>query len=304
MEKDKTTMASTGKGSSQTEDRNNTNDDVRDRVSTAPSEVCRVGVKIPPFWPQKPALWFAQVEGQFILSGIKSDDTKFYSVTSQLDEQYASAVEDLIRSPPATGKYEKLKTELIGRLSASYEKKVQQLLMHEELGDRKPSQFLRHLQNLAGENLPNEFLKTIWTGRMPQNIQTVIASQPRATLEDLADLADRVFDITSPYAGVASTSTSAAAAVGQPPASAWNDMVMQISELTRQVKKLTTERFQNRSRSRSRSNQQNRTRSSSNSSRRNSKYPTCWYHYKFGPKANKCLKPCNFTESENYQGGR
>ncbi|KAJ8737944.1 hypothetical protein PYW08_000539 [Mythimna loreyi] len=64
-------------------------------------------------------------------------------------------------------RYEKLKTELVRRLSASQERKVKQLLMHEELGDRKTSQFLRNLQGLAGPAVPEDFVRTIWSSRLP-----------------------------------------------------------------------------------------------------------------------------------------
>jgi hypothetical protein len=109
------------------------------------ADVCRVGVRIPPFWPEKPGIWFAQVEGQFQMAGISNDLTKFHYVIGQLDHQFATEVEDIIVNPPTSNKYEKLKYELIKRLSASRENKVKQLLIHEELGDRKPSQFLRYL---------------------------------------------------------------------------------------------------------------------------------------------------------------
>ncbi|GBP92944.1 hypothetical protein EVAR_84047_1 [Eumeta japonica] len=80
----------------------------------------------------------------------------------------------------------------------SKERKLKQLLMHEELGDRKPSQFFRHLQGLAGPDISKDLLITIWTSRLPQNIQTVIARQIAPTLELLADLADQVHEIAFP----------------------------------------------------------------------------------------------------------
>ncbi|XP_047541805.1 uncharacterized protein LOC125074519 [Vanessa atalanta] len=203
------------------------------RVSTDPSrESCRVGVRIPPFWPQEPALWFAQVEGQFALANITADATKFNYVTAQLDHVYAAEVKDIIIAPPETNKYEKLKTELTKRLSASREKEVQQLLMHEELGDRKPSQFLRHLQHLAGPNIPEDFLKTIWTSRLPNSIQAVLVAQPTTPLATLAEVADRVNDVVPRTPVVASTSTSTQNAL--------DHMAKMISELTKQVQALTT----------------------------------------------------------------
>jgi hypothetical protein len=65
----------------------------------------RVGIRVPLFWPKKPAMWFAQLEGQFALSNITQDVTKFYYVISQLDNKYAAEVEDVITNPAPTGRY-------------------------------------------------------------------------------------------------------------------------------------------------------------------------------------------------------
>lgn len=187
--------------------------------------IFKVGIKIPPFWPEEPALWFAQIEGQFALSGITSDLTKFYYVIAQLDHNYAAEVKDIITAPPSDNKYNKLKAELIKRLSDSQERKVKQLLTHEELRDRKPSQFLRHLQTLAGPAVPESFLCTLWASRLPQNIQTVIASQTNLPLESVAELADRVYEIAPPTPVVASAGCS----------SELSEMTRQVAELSRQV---------------------------------------------------------------------
>ncbi|XP_013196778.2 uncharacterized protein LOC106139819 [Amyelois transitella] len=173
-------------------------------------ESCRVAVRSPAFNPADPELWFAQLEGQFTLSNITTDSTKYYYVLSQLEPQHTAEVRDIIVSPPATGKYEKLKAELIRRLSASQERKTKQLLMHEELGDRKPSQFLRHLQYLAGTNVPTDFIRTIWASRLPTNLQTIVASQSSMELEAVAQLADQINDIVPVTGQVAcATNTSA-----------------------------------------------------------------------------------------------
>ncbi|XP_028166640.1 uncharacterized protein LOC114357293 [Ostrinia furnacalis] len=260
------------------------------------SELCRVAVRLPPFWPEEPALWFAQCEGNFVLSNITSDVTKFYYVAAQLDHTYAVEVKDIIKNPPETGKYEKLKTELIKRLSASQEKKVKRLLMHEDLGDRKPSQFLRRLQDLAGPSIPNDFLQTIWSSRLPQNVQTIVASQNDLPLEKLADLADKVHEIAPATPQVASTSTEASS-------SEYQLMAKQISELTRQVASLTSRLEGNsRSRSRSRSNYKGR-RGNSRPRDPPADHPHCWYHYTHGSKAKKCVQPCTYS-SENSQGSR
>lgn len=268
--------------------------ETEERISTDSSEIFKVGVRVPPFWPDEPEIWFAQIEGQFTISGITNDATKFHYVIAQLDQQYSKEVKDIITRPPANDKYELLKSELIKRLSASNEKKVHQLLLHEELGDRKPSQFLRHLRGLAGDQVPDDFLKTIWTSRLPSSIQTVLAAQPTASLEVLADVADRVNDITPRTLHVASTSSNRDSGI--------DSLTKEIAELKRQVEILS---IQNTGRSRfPRNFQPKRNRSRSRSRSSYVKFPQCWYHSKFGEKATKCSKPCDYKPSENSRGSR
>ena len=158
----------------------------------------RVGIRVPPFWPEKPAVWFAQLEGQFVLSNTTQDATKFYYVISQLDNKYSAEVEDVITNPPPTGRYDRIKAELIRRPSLYEEQRVRQLLMHEEMGARRPTQFLRHLRTLAGPSVPSDFLRTLWTNRLPPNIQAIIATQAQVALDDVAQLADKIAEVMPP----------------------------------------------------------------------------------------------------------
>lgn len=264
-------------------------------------ETYRVGVRTPPFNSNDPELWFAQLEGQFVLSSISADATKFYYVLAQLEPQQAAEVRDLIVSPPTSAKYDTLKTELIRRLSASKERKIKQLLMHEEMGDRKPTQFLRHLQHLAGANVPAEFIRTIWASRLPTHLQTCIAAQQaKMALEDLAELADRVHDfvpVTMPVTcQVASTAVPAAPQANTD--SAIEALTKTVAELGRRMEAMSMN-LERRARSRS------RTRSSRYRSRSRSHpsdHPHCWYHYQFGERAQRCTQPCTYKKAENFPG--
>lgn len=275
------------------------NNDGRDfsRGSHDGSEVYKVAIRVPPFWPEEPEIWFAQVEGQFSISGITNDATKFNYVISQLDNKYSREVKDIIINPPATHKYEKLKAELIKRLTASNENKLKQLLMHEELGDRKPSQFLRHLKGLAGVDVPDDFIKTIWISRLPHGIQTVLAGQPTsAHLDDLADLADRVNDLTTSTPRVASLNqASSCTEIG--------DLRREIAELRRQLQSLTTQGSRGSQQRSSRRTTRSRSRSNQRSQSNYRKFPICWYHCKFGDKASHCVRPCDY-QAGNSMGNR
>ena len=69
----------------------------------------------------------------------------------QLDHRYTTEVENIITSLPKRDLYSLLRTELVRQLSPSTEQCIWQLLTFEEIGDRKPSQFLRYLKSLAPE---------------------------------------------------------------------------------------------------------------------------------------------------------
>ncbi|XP_054259480.1 uncharacterized protein LOC128984207 [Macrosteles quadrilineatus] len=182
---------------------------VQQRNDPGNVSVSRVVVKLPPFWADRPRLWFAQVDSQFTISGITSDDTRFHYVVSQLETRYAVQVEDIITNPPATNRYAVLCPKLIERLSTSEEECVRQLISDKDIGDRKPSQFLRHLRTLIGPaQLQDNILRALWL-RLPINIQAIITAQNELPLDKLADIADKVIEVSTrtPQVTVNATAT-------------------------------------------------------------------------------------------------
>ncbi|XP_076660395.1 uncharacterized protein LOC143363740, partial [Halictus rubicundus] len=174
-------------------------------MATTTPEVSKVAIKIPPFWPEQPELWFRQIEAQFALNGITADTTKFYYILSQLEPKYALEVQDIFINPPEANKYGTLRSELLKRLSATQGKRIRQLLEQEEIGDRTPSQFLRHMRNLAGTTVSDEFLRTLWSGRLPNVTRAIVSAQSDLPLNKLAEIADHIHAEVQPTQ-VASTS--------------------------------------------------------------------------------------------------
>ena len=70
-----------------------------------------------------------------------------------LSSEVATEVRDLLLKPPTEQSYDVLKAELIKRTAASKQRKIQQLIGGEELGDRKPTQLKRCMQQLLGDKL-------------------------------------------------------------------------------------------------------------------------------------------------------
>lgn len=253
--------------------------------------VARVAIKIPPFWEKNPRIWFQQLESQFVLSGITQDATKYHYVTANLENKYADVVVDIIGNPPAADMYETLKTELIRRIADSKEQDIRNLLEHEEIGDRKPSAFLRRLQHLAGGAVTDEFLKTLWMSRLPSGAQTVLVTRQKDPLFDLAALADTVIEVSSrPQVAAASTSRT-------------DDTLAAIAELRREIAALRVERDTYRARSKSRGP---RSRRASKSRDRGGEVPPgdgrCWYHWKHGSAARKCRDPCSHATGNRRDG--
>lgn len=62
-----------------------------------------------------------------------------------------------VENPPETDKYKRLKETLITKFTDSHEKQMQTLLLGIEFEDKKPSQLLREMKVLAGENAIETF---------------------------------------------------------------------------------------------------------------------------------------------------
>ena len=106
------------------------------------------------------------------------------------------------RHPQATY-YDTLKTQLIKRTAASEQRKLQQLFSGEELGDRKPTQLLRRMQQLVGDKLGtadnDSFLRELFLQRLPPNVRMILASSDSSlSLDKLAELADKVAEVALP----------------------------------------------------------------------------------------------------------
>jgi len=275
--------------------------------------VHRVSVKLPPFWREKPGLWFAQVEAQFTTAGITHEQTKYSYVVSHLEERYANEVEDLIVNPPINTPYTILKSELIRRLSVSEERRVRQLLTEENLGDKTPSQYLRHLRSLVGPvTISDNLLRTIWLQRLPAHVQGILQPQivqPYVTNASLAITADKIMEVqpnshsfpTVEATSIHPTSNSHVSSSGR--FSSLAELSQQLSALQSEMISLRNEVQQMRhdppkSPRRSANDLQHRHRSKSPPN------TVCWYHRRFGQQASKCLQPCTFNRSTNFNGSQ
>ena len=269
-------------------------DDHAPAPAPAPSPtLSAVGVKLPPFWPADPEVWFAQIEAQFTTRGITAQKTHFDYVISSLSPEFAMEIRDLLLRPPAENPYNALKVQLIKRTAASEQLKLQQLISGEELGDRKPTQLLRHMQQLLGDKLgmsddAMSFLRELFMQRLPPNVRMVLASAD-ATMDlyKLADMADKVMEVTTPTVSAICDISTDALGVKQ--------LREEVAHLTDLVSSLSSQAHH---RSSSRSSSRSRQRHSPAPTRLPSSDSLCWYHAKFGEVARKCKDPCTWGNAQ------
>ncbi|XP_050337640.1 uncharacterized protein LOC126763914 [Bactrocera neohumeralis] len=265
-------------------------------------------IRLPQFLPSDPDLWFTQIDGLLHINRITSDVSKYYTVITALDAETLRQVSDVARNPPDTGKYDKLKKELIARFSESKEKQLMKLLTGIELFNKKPSQLLREMRDLAGNNVSKEALSTLWLQRMPDNVRCILSACKSTDLENLTEVADRIVD-NSPSYIVASTTipqdneaNCSALNISKQNTfearllaleTSFNQIIQKLSEISVNMAATMNQR---RSSSAERGGERSRSRL-----RENAK--VCYYHIRFGAASRKCQAPCEFNKpTESTQG--
>lgn len=262
-----------------------------DKEENSTLEASKVSIKIPPFWIEKPEMWFYTVEAQFKINGITAEETQFNYLVSQLHPDFLENIWDIVKSPDPN-KYSKAKERLLGTFRESSSKRIQRLLTGLELGDMKPSQLLRKMRSLGDtDDISDKVLRTLWMDKMPHQIKNILIVSDES-IEKLAAMADKIMEM-NPRVELAS--------VTEPQPTPYDALLSKISSLEQQIASLTVHSSR---RGRSPVYEHARRRSRSRSRKRfdpNGKY--CYFHYKFGNKCypEKCKPPCNWKVPGNQQ---
>ncbi|XP_028982256.1 uncharacterized protein LOC114841440 [Diachasma alloeum] len=203
--------------------------------------------------------------------------TRYYYASSHLDPKTAAEVQHILLNVPAETPYTRLKEALVERLTLSRNARVQQLLDREVLGDRKPSQFLRHLRSLD-DTVPDNILRTKWLSRRPMTTQSILASQADMALDRLEPLADKLHEIALPVAHINDVQEPTSSALE----TRFSRLEATICELASALKGQSVARSRSRSRSRSRA-----TLPAPDNNQ-------CWYHRRYHDRVRRCKAPCSW----------
>lgn len=222
--------------------------------------------------------WFTTMDFWFTASGIVADKQKTATILAALDPNVISQLADVIATLPNTDRYEYVKSKIIDHFADSEQRRLNRLLSELPLGDKKPSELYFEMKRVAGTTLGDAALKGLWTKRLPEFAQPVVAASSGSPAE-FTKIADSVIDAVTP---------NQVNRVVDKSVNEINDLRAAVFELGKKFEQFTT-----RSRSRSRKPMapravsHNRPAYSSNTSG-----DECWYHKKYGRNANKCRSPC------------
>lgn len=252
-------------------------------------------VKLSTFWTNKPRLWFAQLECEFTSYRIRADDVKYAAIVRHLDGQTMQIVADVLEQPPDNGKYETLKKVLIERFTDSPEKQLRSLLGEVEIGNKKPSVLLREMKSLAGSDVTDNVLRTLWLQRLPSRTQELLVLLADLDLSKLAACADKLWDqaASNPSISVVSNSSSTHESK-QIHTDSEKRFSERLGELEREFQAFKVSRNRPRSRSQGprRSPSHSRTQTRQESADHNG---MCRYHRRYGERARRCTQPCSAT---------
>ena len=252
---------------------------------------------IPPYNPNNINTWFLQMQALFNSKRITSQRSRYAYLVEKLPSEVANEVTDLLDPMPEDMPYDTLKAAIIKRTGKSDESKLRDLFNNVELGNRTPSQLLRHMKMLLGDNdMSTYVLRRLWLDKLPHNITQILAPMNEETpLDQLAEFADRIHlvDYRKPNTN----------AITPPSQRNQSDQIQQLQDtvatLAAQMQTLMSIQQNQDREGRSRDRHTfRRTRSRSRSKSRHKKiFDTCWYHYKFGENARRCILPCNFRKN-------
>lgn len=199
----------------------------------------------PPFMKDRPDIWFFLIESEFNATRTRSDEAKYNATLRALDPDMLQQITDILYNPPGQNKYEHSKRAITQRLTDSRQKQIQRLLNDLVLADKKPSQLLREMKDLAAGSVHDEMLHTLWVNRLPVTIRPLLVTSDTLDLNALAEMADRIMDATHSQPNVMATTTvSRVDSMPSPSSSAMQRLERRMDELQRALamclKEITT----------------------------------------------------------------
>ena len=290
---------------------------------------------LPPFDKTSIDKWIRRVESAYIRSGITTAIEKFAFIESKFPVDEDPAVDEYLFGPATDDNWDAFCSYLKKRYGKTTRQKAAAVLEPIQMDGRTPSQYFAKLKQSFDDITLDDVMKEICLRQLPSDIaQTICKSTESATAKNMMEFADSFYnpDGSRLHKKAATVNVVAAA----PPTASYsapfsNDNNNNESEVnavrgrgnfgnSRPFNNNNGNNFNNsRSKSRgrppnnnnggynnfSRNNNFARNNNNGNNQQRRNEDPTlCYYHNKFGDKAERCDIGCAKARSGNGQSPR
>ena len=249
-----------------------------------------------------PSLWFATFEFRLKFWKIDEEPMKTDLLLTHLNEDALVSVQDLIFQNPT---YSKLKQRLLEKYEPSMSARVSELINPQSLGDNRPSDVLSFLRtNVARADISDCMLKELFLLRMPEEIRLSLCIMHDASLDQLAQAADRMMDAKNAYSSHKVFGNS----LENPSANRQHEYLKskigvlesKLDSFIDATKNIQGDHFKT-------FNQPpffHGPRSGILTNQNVSSKRFCYFHNRFGSRAFKCIPPCSWKNSGNFQNPR
>lgn len=261
-----------------------------------------------------PKSWFYVIEAEFKSLKSCTDNTKYSTVIKALDSSTLKQIADILSNPPERNKYEAVKAAILDRVTASRQHEIRKLLTGMTLGDRKPSQLLREMKNIATDIVHKDVLHQFWLDCIPTDVRPFLVCSDNEDLETLAKVADRIIEARGPFV-MAASFTPKVTKIDRP-RTPGNHLERKVEELEclmaslvreiRTIRDQLNTNYQPDPPYHNRDYQNNHFNNSYRNRSRDRRPPhdangVCYYRQKFGTSAHHCTTPCNFFKNVKPQ---
>jgi hypothetical protein len=153
-------------------------------------------VKLPPFWPHSPVLWFSQAECVFATRGLSDQFQRYCHVVAMLPHESLRMVADLVELPPEENPYNMIKQRLVSSHQLSKYQRAEKLLTMPALGARKPSELMAAMLEICprGEEKTTLFA-CMFLQRLPRELRVLLARVDHQDPKELAERADELWGL-------------------------------------------------------------------------------------------------------------
>lgn len=147
---------------------------------------------IPIYNDKKPELWLALVNMAMDTFKVQDPKTKKYLITTALPHDLQMKLADKIQDENIT--FQQLQDAIITAVRVPGDERIKKLLSNAPMGQRKPSEYLKYLRELAAGEIDKDspVIRSVFEQNMPKEILKIIAPEETTSLDVFAATADRI----------------------------------------------------------------------------------------------------------------